>query len=41
MMKGILLDLSGTLHVEDQSLPGALETVAKLQRQNLASQELQ
>jgi HAD superfamily hydrolase (TIGR01458 family) len=33
MIKGILLDLSGTLHVEDQPLPGALEAVARLQRQ--------
>ncbi len=36
MIKGILLDLSGTLHVGDEALPGAKNAVAKLQRQGLA-----
>ena len=36
MIKGVLLDLSGTLHVENQALPGAQEAVAELQRRNVA-----
>ncbi len=36
MIKGILLDLSGTLHVGNEAIPGAREAVTRLQRQGLA-----
>jgi HAD superfamily hydrolase (TIGR01458 family) len=36
MIKGILLDLSGTLHVGNEAIPGAREAVTRLQRQGTA-----
>ncbi len=36
MIKGILLDLSGTLHIGNQALPGAREAVTRLQQQGTA-----
>lgn len=36
MIKGILLDLSGTLHVGSEAIPGARNAVTRLQKQGLA-----
>jgi ribonucleotide monophosphatase NagD (HAD superfamily) len=30
MIKGVLIDLSGTIHVDDNPIEGALEAIAKL-----------
>ncbi|OEU73010.1 MAG: hydrolase [Desulfuromonadales bacterium C00003093] len=35
MIKGVLLDLSGTVYVGNEVLPGALEAVERLQAQNI------
>jgi ribonucleotide monophosphatase NagD (HAD superfamily) len=35
MIKGILLDLSGTLHVEDRPIPGAVDAIAQLEQAGL------
>ncbi|KAK9891387.1 hypothetical protein WA026_014628 [Henosepilachna vigintioctopunctata] len=35
MLRAVLIDLSGTLHVEDQAIPGALKALEKLSRTNL------
>lgn len=32
MIKGILIDLSGTLHIGDRPVPGAVEAIRRLQR---------
>jgi HAD superfamily hydrolase (TIGR01458 family) len=35
MIKGVLLDLSGTVYIDDQLLPGALEAISSLQTQHI------
>jgi HAD superfamily hydrolase (TIGR01458 family) len=35
MIKGLLIDLSGTIHVGKQAIPGALEAVRRLQREGV------
>lgn len=35
MIRGVLLDLSGTVYMDDQLLPGAVEAIAELDRQRI------
>jgi HAD superfamily hydrolase (TIGR01458 family) len=35
MIKGVLIDLSGTIHVGKQAIPGALEAIRRLQREGM------
>ena len=35
MIKGILIDLSGTVHIGDRPIPGALEAIRRLQREEI------
>src|SRR5512144_1243566 len=35
MIKGILIDLSGTVHIDDRAVPGAVEAIRRLQRNNV------
>jgi ribonucleotide monophosphatase NagD (HAD superfamily) len=32
---GLLIDLSGTIHIEDKAIPGAIEAVKTLRRKNI------
>ena len=35
MIKGILIDLSGTVHIGDQAIPGAVESIRRLRREGV------
>ena len=35
MIRGVLIDLSGTIHIEDQVIPGAIEALNKLRERGL------
>lgn len=35
MIKGILIDLSGTVHIGDRAIPGAVEAIRRLQREEI------
>lgn len=35
MIRGVLIDLSGTIHIGDRSIPGAVEAVRRLQKEGL------
>ncbi|CAG9763167.1 unnamed protein product [Ceutorhynchus assimilis] len=35
MIKAVLIDLSGTLHIENHAIPGAVEALKRLMKQNL------
>ena len=36
MIRGVLIDLSGTLHIEDIIIPGAVSALAKLRSHGIA-----
>ncbi|KAK4873139.1 hypothetical protein RN001_015168 [Aquatica leii] len=35
MLRAVLIDLSGTLHIEDKAIPGAIDALNKLRKTNL------